>query len=432
MDFRKTIMAGVAACSVLTVLYGSDSSLQNIGSSFDRWVFECRPDGKKLRMPKIDANSYRSYLLKVKGDTIHMMHDDPDKETAYQGIFFTRYPGLTASGIVVAEWTAAVLKPADNPAMPVFQAVLSAGNNDGQVWYPFAVKLSPQGVSTPAGLFKQPMPDNEFHKFRAAIDPESGEFVLVMDGNIIQQGTLPKAKKAQKPMLAIGDCSGGIAGQAALKYFKIGIASKPPETVVGLGEIPVQWAFECLPVDGKIPMSGIDANSYRKDLLTADAQGIHMIHDDTDPAVKYQGIFIGGHPRLCGRGILIAEWEAAVQKAAADKNTAVFNVNMAPADSSGKAGYQTNFLLAPARITTKLGVVTMAFPAGEFHRFRMALNPENGDCSLWMDGKVLQQGKVRPVKTPGRQVIAFGDCSGAVAGQAVIRYFRIGKYIPEK
>ena len=276
------------------------------------------------------------------------------------------------------------------------------------------------------------MQDNEFHTFRAAIAPESAEFVLDMDGNIIQQGTLPKAKKAQKPMLAIGDCSGGIAGQAALKYFKIGIASKPPETVVGLGEIPVQWAFECLPVDGKIPMSGIDANSYRKDLLTADAQGIHMIHDDTDPAVKYQGIFIGGHPRLCGRGILIAEWEAAVQKAAADKNTAVFNVNMAPADSSGKAGYQTNFLLAPSRITTKLGVVTMAFPAGEFHRFRMALNPENGDCSLWMDGKVLQQGKVRPVKTPGRQVIAFGDCSGAVAGQAVIRYFRIGKYIPEK
>ena len=88
----------------------------------------------------------------------------------------------------------------------------------------------------------------------------------------------------------------GIAGQAALKYFKIGIASKPPETVAGLGEIPVQWGFECLPVDGKIPMSGIDANSYRKDLLTADAQGIHMIHDDTDPAVKYQGIFIGGHP----------------------------------------------------------------------------------------------------------------------------------------
>ena len=74
----------------------------------------------------------------------------------------------------------------------------------------------------------------------------------------------------------------------------------------------------------------------------------------------------------------------------------------------------------------------MAFPAGEFHRFRMALNPENGDCSLWMDGKVLQQGKVRPVKTPGRPVTAFGDCSGAVAGQAVIRYFRIGKYIPEK
>ena len=119
MDFRKTIMAGVAACSVLTVLYGSDSSLQNIGSSFDRWVFECRPDGKKLRMPKIDANSYRSYLLNVKGDTIHMMHDDPDKETAYQGIFFTRYPGLTASGIVVAEWTAASsVRPEDHIYYP--------------------------------------------------------------------------------------------------------------------------------------------------------------------------------------------------------------------------------------------------------------------------------------------------------------------------
>lgn len=423
MNFRKIIIVAVATSSALTAL--CSNALQNAAADFNSWSFECRPDGKKLRLPKIDANTYRSYLLKVKGDAVQMIHDDPDPEVAHQGIFFTKHPGLLSSGILVAEWNAAILKAAEKPGMPVFQAVLTPANNDGEVWYPFAVRFSPQGVSTQAGTVQRTFPENEFHTFRAAVDPESGEFILWLDNEIIQQGSLPRVKKVQKPMIAIGDGSGAIAGQAALRYFNAGTAVKPPESVAGLKEAAVEWAFEFDRSNKTKSLPEIDANSYRSDLLTVDESGIHMIHDVADQ--QYQGIFLGGHPKLRSKGIVVAEWEVAVQKAAEKESIAVFNVNLAPAGENGLAKYQTNILFAPGQVSTKAGIVSKTFPVGEFHRFRAAVNPENGEYTLWMDGETLLQGKLRPVKAPAKQIFAFGDCSGVVNGQAVLRYFRIGK-----
>ena len=78
---------------------------------------------------------------------------------------------------------------------------------------------------------------------------------------------------------------------------------------------------------------------------------------------------------------------------------------------------------------SKLGTAVRHFAEDEFHIFRIALDPDNGDCIIWMDGTLLQYGKL-PAAKPVRQQLAFGDCSGAVEGQAVLEFFRIGRVNP--
>ena len=433
-SFLQKCILAAGTCLLLSVGSAAEAESDMTGflrssKEFQAWAFVCQPEKGKLFLKKTDANTYRSYLLKVNGGEIRMLHDDPDPEVQYQGIFLTRHPGLIRSGVLVAEWEAAVLKNPEKPGAGVFQTVMIPENNEGKIRFQSAVQLRPDGIKTRLGMTNRAFPAGEYHKFRAALDPENGNFALWMDDELLQKGVLPVEQNPPSRQIAFGDCSGGIAGQAGLRFFRIGVFQKIPEPLLKLKTTDPEWAFCCKVENGGPVLQKIDANSYRKDLMKTEGSLLHLIHDDPDPAVQYQGVFLSGHPGLKKPGILVAEWKAAVRKAAAKPETAVFNAYFAPAGKNGVCKFQTNVFLSPDGVKSKLGTAVRHFAEDEFHIFRIALDPDNGDCIIWMDGALLQYGKL-PAAKPARQQLAFGDCSGAVEGQAVLEFFRIGRVNP--
>ena len=133
-----------------------------------------------------------------------------------------------------------------------------------------AVSQKADGVLFPAG---------EYHKFRAALDPENGNFALWMDDELLQKGVLPIEQNPPSRQIAFGDCSGGIAGQAGLRFFRIGVFQKIPEPLLKLKTTDPEWAFCCKVENGGPVLRKIDANSYRKDLMKTEGHLLHLIHD---------------------------------------------------------------------------------------------------------------------------------------------------------
>lgn len=213
-----------------------------------------------------------------------------------------------------------------------------------------------------------------------------------------------------------------------LRDFSVSVEfpEEPPKTVLPFGESRISWDIGLDAAAGDFRIPGADANSYLRNNAKLRDGAFHLIHDSGETGAEYQGIFLGGHPKLKGSGILAVEWECAVEKEGFPAEQPVFNVYLKPAAADGKAYRETNILVGPAGIQTRLGKISGHFSDGQMHMFRAVLNPENGDFALWMDGKAVQQGKL-PAGSAGAQIISFGDLSGGVGGQARLKSIRFAK-----
>lgn len=294
--------------------------------------------------------------------------------------------------------------------------------------------------------------DDDFHWYRVVM--EKKHLVFYADGRerirvpLVMKASAPEARLNEYVQVVrgmhdhsfvIGSISGkgkGVSRWKNIQIDKSGIGltnfhldiiypEEPPRTVLPMADASPEWSFT-LNTRNMNNLSGIDANSYGKDTMTAKDGALLLIHDSPEQGRSYQGIFLGGHPGLKMSGIFLAEWSCAVHRAGYPDNQAVFNLLMRPAAKDGTAPRENFVQISPAGIKTKLGSVKLNLKPGEFHTFRAALNPENGDFALWMDKKLIQQGNI-PVGFGARQVISFGDLSGAVGGQALLKEIKITK-----
>ena len=83
-SFLQKCILAAGTCLLLSVGSAAEAESDMTGflrssKEFQAWAFVCQPEKGKLSLKKTDANTYRSYLLKVNGGEIRMLHDDPDQ-----------------------------------------------------------------------------------------------------------------------------------------------------------------------------------------------------------------------------------------------------------------------------------------------------------------------------------------------------------------
>ena len=185
------------------------------------WQFEA--DFKAGRLPAREQlrHDYRPERLTPTADGSGLRLDHNDPERPFQTFSLEEAVWKSgAAGIVVAEWRLRI--PAQDPEQfPArFQMILRPPvPGGGARSYEGVFRFEENRLLHPWGVYEfGPEMLRDYHTFRAAVDPASGEGALWIDGGIIAAGRLLAA--ANRPGCLWGDISSSVDGVAELSAVK--------------------------------------------------------------------------------------------------------------------------------------------------------------------------------------------------------------------
>ena len=216
-DFRKPFIAICAAA--LFALTGSAADTDNV-----KWSFDLRAgdDGA----PRIEGQHKLLYHgktdLTVENGALLLDHTATVAPRTYN-IGYVFEPELTApGGVLVAEYRGALVKPGENPTIPVFNLYLAGSAGEGKPVYASLASITAVGITTNAGVYAPAGFDTrEMHTVRATLDTATGDFTLAVDGKPALRGKLKPAAKG-KPQIWFGDGSAKMNGRAKIEYLRVG------------------------------------------------------------------------------------------------------------------------------------------------------------------------------------------------------------------
>ena len=180
-------------------------------------------------------------------------------------------------------------------------------------------------------------------------------------------------------------------------------------------------------VDGKLALEKF-TNRYNPGLCPVEGNALKLIHNTGIPKDEYQCFMVPIADPILTKpsAVVVAEWRVKVLEG--DFAKPGFCVVLGPARPSGRGCWETSIRFTPDTVIVyNEKLAAPSYRPGEFNTCRAAIDTRSGNLVLWINGKVAL---ARRIDFLGRQrpqcFCTVGDGSGAVAGMALLEYFKYG------
>lgn len=207
------LLAAMLGIGMALPLSGREADQEKV-----KWIVEISAQNGKLTASDGVVNSYRPDRIRINGNEITLLNDNPQ----FNGKLSLNAPDLLnrPPKLLLAEWKTRILSEDGTEALEV-----SIGPSAGKPKevYGLFFRLSGDQVAVPGGKADvRGINLRTWNVFQTALDTESGEGALWINGRLCWQGKVRIYQVFPKPFAHIGDDSTAITGNVALEYFKLG------------------------------------------------------------------------------------------------------------------------------------------------------------------------------------------------------------------
>lgn len=375
-------------------------------------------DGKLLIDKKI-RNRYGKEFLSVEDNKIILDHTSQSKPATFQHfeLIHDKWMDNVDTPFVIT-WRSREIEESTVGDMSFTAATTIKVNGN---YYVMVVRHGKDKLSLPWNR-QIIVPDSckVSHEYKAAFDPATGLGAVWLDGKLVGVGEVPIQNHRKNSYITFGDGSAQVAGKVELEYLKIELLQNKVEN----SDVPSQKKPEEIASisvkDGKVVLKNV-RNSYKENPITVSDNTILLDHTSTEKPATFQHfeMLIDNYLKNLIQPIIIS-WESADLESS-ENNKGSFQFMCTP-NIPNKGYFDFGFSIGHGKIITPWGKeISLPDNPNAMYKYSAEFDPETCFGKLYINNKLISEGKVKNNKSRQRSYFSVGDGSSGISGKVKLR-----------
>jgi hypothetical protein len=254
------------------------------------------------------------------------------------------------------------------------------------------------------------------HEFKLILNPVDGRTFVWIDGKFVSCGITPINKQKNKSYITIGDGSSSVGGKIELEYVKFELlgnkianaGTTSPKNFGEIASISVK--------DGKVVLKNV-RNRYKENPITVSDNVILLDNTATEKPATFQHfeMLVDDYLRNLTDTIVIS-WETADLESS-EGSRGGFQFACIP-NVPQKGYFDFGFTIGHGKIITPWGKeITLPGDAKAMYKYTAEFNPATEIGKLWINGKIVSEGKLKNNKLRQKSYFSVGDGSSGISGK---------------
>ncbi len=371
-------------------------------------------DGKLVTDQKVRIR-YENESIKVNGNKIILDHTSTEKPYQHFEVIRDTWQENLTSPLAIT-WK---FREIENSTVSTncFSVVATLKLKDG--YHIMVFRAGKNQIYTPWDSYIEvPGGTANMHEFKVILNPVDGRTFVWIDGKFVSCGITPLNLQKNKSYISIGDGSSSVGGKVELEYIKFELlgnkntSTASPKKFGEIASVSVK--------DGKVVFKNV-RNRYKENPITVSDNVILLDNTATEKPATFQHfeVLVDDYLKNLTNPIVIS-WEAADLKSSEDARG---SFQFACIPNVPKKGYfDFGFTIGHGKIITPWGKeISLPGEADAMYKYSAEFNPVTEIGKLWINDKLVSEGKVKNNKSRQRSYFSVGDGSSGISGKAKFR-----------